>query len=64
MLLRRVYESAVSGQFGAIALSKPALQMETFAMNADLEQAGNLFTELKAAQEGIARVMMLCPGDK
>ena len=47
-----------SAQFGAIQLNKLAAEMELLAKDGELDKAGKLLPELRAAQESIAVVML------
>lgn len=47
-----------SGQFGAKALNRIALKMETLAKSGDLDQAAQLLSELKSAQQMTAEAML------
>ena len=47
-----------AAQFGAVALTELAKQVEHFAADADIEKAKNLFSQLKTAREKVESEML------
>jgi len=47
-----------SSQFGAMALSELARQMEQFAKNGEIEKAKNIIDKLKISREEVKKLML------